>query len=176
VADGARYIQYRAELRRVYGASSVGSLDDALPELWDVNLDYARIAATGTLVSSPFDSGTDANAFRKLSWTENVPAGGDAVFQLRTAPDAAGMPGSWSGWFGPYDNAGWYGHPDGAGGIFIGANDGVLDRWVQYRVELSSAGDGTPILADLTLEYGDKAYSVEIIKDNVIFREGTGFR
>lgn len=172
VADGARYIQYKAEFRILY-ATTTGYYS---PELLDVNLDYDRIAATGTLVSSPFDSGTEANAWRLLTWTESVPAGTDISFQIRTAPDASGAPGTWSEWKGPYESDGWYGHADGAGGINISHNDGVADRWSQYSIRLESSGASSPVLSDLNLEYGDKSYSVEIIKDNTIFKDGTGFR
>ncbi len=172
VTDGERYVQYRVSLSAVYGTSS-GWFS---PELGQVSLGYARYAATGTLISSPFKSGSANNAISKLYWTEKAPVGTDVLLQIRTAPDAGGSPGTWSDWLGLYESGGYYRNPDGAGGINLAQTDGKDDQWLQYRVNLRSDGDLSPILSDITIEYGDKQYSATIINDNVIFKDGMIFR
>lgn len=172
VTDGERYIQYQASLAAVYGTST-GWFS---PELGEASLGYARYAATGTLVSSPFDTGSNANALSKIFWTETAPAGTDIIFQIRTATDSSGLPGTWSDWFGAYEANGYYRNPGGQGGIYLGQTDGSGDEWMQYRVRLESAGDLSPILSDITIEYGDKQYSETIINDSVILKDGVIFR
>jgi len=172
VTDGRRYLQYRAELTAVYGTSS----DWITPELKEVIIGYARWAATGTLVSSPYDSGSAANALSKIYWTESAPDGTDVLFQVRTAPDAVGSPGSWSAWFGLYETDGYYRNPGGQSGLYLSQTDGVSDQWVQYRAYFESDGRSTPTLSDITIDYGSKQYSTTIINDNVIFKDGAIFR
>ncbi|MEA3450130.1 MAG: hypothetical protein U9Q85_04135 [Patescibacteria group bacterium] len=167
ITDSNRYIQYQASLNAVYGTSSAW----ISPQLNSIVLNYARYAATGTLVSSFFDTGSAVNAWRKITWTESAPQGTKISFQLRTAPDIADSPGAWSSWFGPYDAEGYYKNPNGQNGISIIHNDGASDQWLQYRVLLQSNGANNPALSDLTLEYGDKRYSEIIIKDGTIFND-----
>ncbi|MDP3043117.1 MAG: hypothetical protein Q8N21_01810 [bacterium] len=172
VTDGNRYVQYRAELTAVYGTTT-GYIS---PELGDITLGYARYAASGELISSPYDTGSAANAVRKIYWSETVPAGADVKFQLRTAPDADGSPGTWTGWLGVMGADSYYYNADGLNAINLSHNDGASDRWLQYRAVLTSDGALAPILSDITVEYGDKYYSTTIINDNAIFKDGTIFR
>jgi hypothetical protein len=167
VTDGDRYVQYRLELAAVYGTST-GWFS---PELFDITLNYARWAATGTLVSSPYDSGSAQNAWRSLNWTESAPAGADILLELRTAPDSAGAPGAWSAWSGAYEAGGYYRDPLGRSGIFLAHTDGASDQWLQYRATLVSDGAAAPALSDITLDYGGKTYSQTIIKDGTIFND-----
>jgi len=172
VTDGERYIQYRAELAAVYGTST----GYFTPELGEVSIGYDRYAATGTLVSSPYNSANGANALSKIFWTETAPAGTDIKFQIRTAADNAGSPGSWSQWCGAHEAGDYYYNPGGQGGIYLGHTDGANDQWFQYRAWLESDGADTPVLSDVTIEYGAKQYSTIIIKDGAIFKDGTIFR
>lgn len=167
VADGERYVQYRADLRATYGTST----DYYTPELLDVTLGYARYAASGTLSSSYYDTGSAVNAWRLLSWTETLPAGTDILLQLRTAPDSAGSPGTWSAWYGAYEAGGYYRDSTGASGVYLDYTDGANDQWLQYRAILESDGAAAPILSDISLDYGDKTYSDVIIKDGTIIND-----
>ncbi|MEA3398229.1 MAG: IPT/TIG domain-containing protein [Patescibacteria group bacterium] len=172
VSDGQRYAQYRVALSAVYGTST-GWLT---PELGEATLGYARYAASGTLVSSPYDTGSAANALSLISWSESAPAGTDVLFQIRAAPDSSGVPGTWSDWFGLYAADGYYRNPGGQGGIYLGQTDGAGDQWLQYRARLESAGDMVPVLSDITINYGSKQYSETIINDNVILKDSVIFR
>ena len=172
VTDGERYLQYQAELSAVYGTSSGWFT----PELKEIIINYARWAASGTLVSSPYDTGSVANALSKIYWTESAPAGTDVLFQIRTAPDVAGSPGAWSAWFGLYESGGYYRNPGGQGGIYLGQTNGTSDQWLQYRARLESDGCFTPAMSDVTIEYGDKQYSQTLINDNVIIKDSVIFR
>jgi len=172
VTDTERYLQYQAELSAVYGTSSGWFT----PELKEIIINYSHWAASGTLVSSPYDTGSVANALSKIFWTESAPVGTDVFFQIRTAPDVVGSPGAWSAWYGLYENNGYYRNLDGQGGIYLGQTDGVNDQWMQYRVRLESDGRFTPTMSDITIEYGDKQYSQTIINDNVIINDSMIFR
>jgi hypothetical protein len=172
VTEGDRYVQYQLELGAAYGTSSVVYFT---PELTSISLVSTQYVASGTLVSSPYNTGSAENALRILTWTDTKPTNTDVVFQIRTAPDAAGSPGTWSTWFGPFATD-YYRDFRGKNGINIQHNDGVNDQWLQYRAILSSDGQHTPILFDTNLEYGDKLFSAQIIKDNMIFQDGMIFR
>lgn len=172
VTDQDSYFQYRAEITGIYGTSTA-----YIPcELQDVSLDYIRYAASGTIVSSPFDTGSASNTLRKVMWSENAPAGTDIRLQVRTAPDAGGSPGNWSAWTGVYDKGGYYYDHLGSTGIYIGHADESGDQWLQYRAFLTSNGYDTPVLSDVTLEYGDKISSEVIFRDNTIIKEKMIFR
>lgn len=117
-------------------------------------LRFYREAVTvlsGTLQSSAF-SLSDDSPIQTIEWTD---VSNDCVspcvlrFQLRAAPNAGGVPGTWSDWYGA----------SGAGGYFTNS-DGTLvptslngKRWVQYRAEFISDGTSTPVLADVTVNY-----------------------
>jgi hypothetical protein len=172
VTDGDTHFQYKAELTGIYGTSTA-----YIPcELKEMTLDYIRYAASGTIVSSPFDTGSDVNSLRQVSWTEDAPAGTDIQLQIRTAADSAGSPGNWSAWTGMYDQGGYYYDKTGSTGIYIGQADESGDRWLQYLVYLTSDGYDTPVLQDVTIEYGGKLYSEHIFQDNTVIRDQMIFR
>lgn len=172
VTDGERYLQYQAELSAVYGTSSGWFT----PELKGIIINYAHWAASGTLISSPYNAGSAVSALSRIFWTESAPVGTDVLFQIRTASDSGGSPGAWSDWFGLYEAGGYYRNPGGQGGIYLGQTDGAGDQWLQYRVWLESDGRFTPTMSDITIEYGDKQYSTTIINDNVIIKDSVIFR
>jgi hypothetical protein len=172
VSDGHRYVQYRLKLAAVYGTSTAW----LTPEFSDITLAYDHYAATGTLISSPYDSSDNDNRIRAIRWIENTPAGTDIIFQIRTAPDAAGAPGIWSDWLGLMGADDWYRNADGKNTIHISHTDGRTDRWFQYRVKLESDGLDSPILSGVDLEYGSPIYSEVIIKDGQVFGDGVIFR
>jgi len=152
VDDGDRYIQYEVALSTT-DASATPSLDD-------ITINFQTFSTEATLTFSPFDSTDSANTINSISWTENLPSGTDTKFQMRTAPDSSGSPGTWSDWCGP-DNGGsgcststFFTDPNGgetADGVF---SDGTDDQWVQTKVTMArTAGSQTPTLSDLTLSY-----------------------
>jgi len=166
VTDGQRYIQYQATLTATYGTST----DYITPELGDVSVGYAHYV-TASLISSPYNSTSTANVIRGISWTESLPTGTDIKFQIRTAPDSCGSPGSWTDWLGPMGTSDYYKNSDGNNAINLIHTDGLADQWFQYKVFLTSDGNYTPILSDLTIEYGEKQFSTIILKDGVILKD-----
>jgi len=79
-------------------------------------------------------------------------------FQLRTAPDLAGKPGTWISWTGPdgTDNT-FFTDPTGREKLPSTISDGINDQWIQYKVFLTTTdGSQTPILSEVSLEYAIK--------------------
>jgi len=123
------------------------------------NAGNAGTIRTGSLsaevLSSPYDSGSGQNVIAKLQWTETLPAGTDAKFQIRTAPDNGGAPGTWTSWMGPNGTSGTYfTDPSGGEDIPAALEDGANDQWMQYRVLLSSPDlSVNPVVGDVSLFY-----------------------
>ena len=142
--DGNQYIQYEAAL----------SSDDGLtiPTLSDVTINRA---VSDALISSPYNSEDTANALSKITWTEDLPAGADIKFQLRTSADGT----TWTDWCGPDDGVAgcdtttYFTDPTGVETVDTDFTDGTNDQYVQYKVWLSSTGGSAPVLSDVTLEY-----------------------
>ena len=106
---------------------------------------------SGTLTSSAFNLGR-ATTITRVEWDEDdTPCAADCVIraQVRTAPDNAGSPGTWTAWYGS----------SGAGTYFTDGDystppDQVQNnRWVQYKLDLDGTGGGTPIVKELRLYY-----------------------
>jgi len=89
VTDKNKYLQYKVELKTTDLAS--------LPEFRDITMNYSYYPASATLTSSVYDATTLRDRIMKLSWTETLPAGTDARFQVRTSADNT----TWSNWLGP---------------------------------------------------------------------------
>lgn len=108
---------------------------------------------SGVLTSSGFDMGDTQAAVNTLDWDELIPSCSPVCtvrFQLSTAPDSGGVPGTFSSWY-------------GAAGIntyFTHATSGVAvptslptNRWVRYRTLLDSDGSATPTVYEMRLNY-----------------------
>ena len=82
-------------------------------------------------------------------------AGGtDVKFQLRTALDLSGSPGTWTSWLGPDGtSATYFTDPTGGEAMPSAFTSGGDDQWVQYKVFMTSTGLNTPTLSDITLTY-----------------------
>ncbi len=110
------------------------------------------------LTSSPYNTEVSDNTISSINWTENLPTGTDIKFQLRTAPDSSGSPGTWSDWLGPTSSADYYTDPSGGETINSTHTDGADDQWVQYKVFLSTTDSSvTPTLSNFNLNYGYSA-------------------
>ena len=142
--DGNQYIQYEAAL----------SSDDGLtvPTLSDVTINQA---VSDTLISSPYNSEDTANALNKIIWIEDLPTGADIKFQLRTSTDGT----TWTDWCGPDDGVAgcdtttYFTDPTGVETVDTDFTDGTGDQYMQYKVWLSTNGESSPTLSDVTLEY-----------------------
>lgn len=93
VANTEKYLQYKMSLY----ADDL----DSLPVLEDITINWDKYPLKSEIISSSYDSGDANNRLMKLNWQETLLAGTDARFQLSTAPDDNGSPGSWSVWLGP---------------------------------------------------------------------------
>jgi hypothetical protein len=144
--DGNRYVQYRANLSR-NGTASAPTVD---------SVTINHYVTTGELTSSAFDTTDSTNVLSSIAWTESFPSGGDIKFQLRTAPDSSGVPGTWGDWVGSSGATTTY-FTDPAGGESMPSalSDGSGDQWLQYKAYFvaSSGTVGTSTLSDVTMTY-----------------------
>ncbi len=155
----ARYVQYRS-------THSSSAPSDNPAALLDVTVNYNVYPGNPSLISSPFDSGDNANTLASLSWTMGSSAADDLLVRIRTAPDNGGTPGTWTDFVGPDgSNASYWSRNNVFNGGCSGTttiacstlptmlSDASNDRWIQYQVTLSSAGDVAPTLADISIAY-----------------------
>ena len=154
-----RYVQYRLELSSTDATVS--------PKVSDVTVNFQRHAFETSMVSSAFDSTFADNLLDAFSWTETLPANTDIRFQVRAASDDGfGAPDVWTDWMGPDGSSATYwnsANTHSGGCLGVGSadcsamadqlRDGLNDQWFQYKVVLTSAGDASPVLADVTLPY-----------------------
>ncbi len=112
-------------------------------------------ATSSTLLSTPFDTGDPGTLLNKITWTEDLPVGTDAKFQIRTAPDSSGSPGLWSPWLGPTGASDYYTDPTGHETINATQTDGGSDQWFQYKLLMTSTiGDSNvPSVNNISIEY-----------------------
>ncbi len=93
VKDKDQYLQYRLRFF-CYDLSEV-------PQLDNVTLNWNRYPLSQELVSSAYNSTYATDRLRNISWTPVLPAGADVRFQVHTAADNNGQPGTWGPWYGP---------------------------------------------------------------------------
>lgn len=146
-----RWFQYQATFETDNASLS--------PELLSVTTSYptggsgvgSGYQTAGSLVSSAFNL-TDASPVEVLEWDQVIPSCSPTCtvrFQVRTAPDASGSPGTWTAWYGATGSGTYFTAATGTR-IPIALNG---NRWVQYRVELAGDGTSTPTLQAMRLFY-----------------------
>jgi len=123
------------------------------PSLNDITFNYTYFPS-GQLTSSPYNTSDAANVLSKVRWSQTPVSGTDINFQVRTASDSAGQPGTWTSWVGPDGTSGTY-FVDKTGGEAMPSvvTDGSGDQWIQYKAFLISDGLDSPILSDVTMQY-----------------------
>ncbi len=146
VSDGQQYVQYMATFTTDYTSTSTF----VSAELYDVTIGYNVVSY---LISSWYDTTVSDNKINKISWNETLPGTTDVLFQIRTAPDSSGSPGTPTSWMGTSSALDYYTDPGGGETINSSHRDGSSDRWIQYKVYLKSDGTDVPILQDVTIEY-----------------------
>lgn len=110
----------------------------------------------GILISSAFDA-TDDSPVQVIEWDEMIPSctpACDVRIQIQTAQDDDGSPGDWTPtWSGPDgddgDETDFY--TDSSGEIIHPDHNG--DQWIRYKATLRGAGDNTPILSEVRVNY-----------------------
>lgn len=176
-ADGAdisgfgtnRYVQYKVEM-------TANGAEDTSPSFYSIDFNYTGVELATALTSSAYDSTAATNLIKQLWWTEALVAGSDIQVQLRTAPDSAGAPGTWSDWLGPdgssdsyWNSANTYsGGCSGTGSIvctFIPPQlrNGLNNQWLQYKVSLVSSGDVQATLNDIAVFYNSASDGSAVI-------------
>lgn len=148
IHNGQRYVRYRMTL------SSTEDLLDA-PTLQSVTLTYdqSTYPASKELVGSPFNSEDPANTIARVLWTATTPTGTGVKFQLRTAPNSSGSPGTWTDFMGPGGTSGTYFTDPAGETVHTSIRDGSNDQWFQYKAFLISDGSDTPSLTGVQVVY-----------------------
>ena len=143
-----RYLKYKLYLETTDTSQT--------PRLHDIKIGYKRYPELASLVSSPYNSNDPDNILNKIQWSESVILGvTDIKFQLRTAPDLSGKPGSWTSWMGPDGtNNSYFSDTSGGEKMPQAIFDGKNDQWIQYKAFLfTKDGSETPVLSEVSLEY-----------------------
>ncbi|MBT4349358.1 hypothetical protein HOD19_01085 [bacterium] len=108
----------------------------------------------GWFTSSEYDSGSTNATWNSISWSASATTTDNTIkFQLRSAPDTAGVPGTWTDWLGPIDVSDYYIDDQGGETINTTHSDGTNDQWLQYRTFFTSDGVASPVLEDVSIEY-----------------------
>lgn len=161
-----------------YYESSEVDLSDVSANRWlqvEATLETSDISVTPTLTdiavsyfsmftSSFYNTNDAGNILNKISWTENLPTSTDIKFQIRSASDSSGSPGTSTDWCGPDDGdtstttcatSAYFTDSSGGESMDEMFTDGLNDQWVQYKVWLKTSSDGvyTPTLSEVTLTY-----------------------
>ncbi len=161
--NGNKYIKYKAYLSTTDSTQT--------PQLGSVTIGYNNYQPSSILTSSPYNASDAKNELAGIKWIESLPSASTTIkFQMRTAPDASGSPGTWSSWMGPTGtSASYFTDTSSActtstvtGGTevdcsvpnTIAIGDGSSDQWIQYKVFLATTnGVQTPILKQVVLVY-----------------------
>ena len=126
------------------------------PSLDNIQVGYSyNSPGYPALTSSWYNVGDTYNVMGKISWSETLPSGTDAKFQIQTAPDSSGSPGTATGWMGPSGTDTTY-FTDSSGGDSIPAafTSGNNDQWFQYKLFLETSDVVvTPVVSDLEMKY-----------------------
>lgn len=146
VTDGHQYVQYQATL------STSNNL--VTPTLDSVTINYSQYAS-GTLMSSPYDTGSSENLVSKITWTGTATSSTQTIrFQVRSSSDGS----TWSAWCGPSitcDGSDYFTEIDN--GVTLNSSHplriGSDDRYFQYKVYLGSGGAVSPVLTGVILQY-----------------------
>jgi hypothetical protein len=163
-----RWIQYKAILETTDATQT--------PLLHDATMSFGL---SSTLTSSSYDASDSGQVINQIVWTETVPADTNVKFQMRTAPESSG---TYTIWMGPDGTADTY-FDEGSSGCSktgsdvtcdvlntLGISDGVNDRWMQYKVWLTSSTAETPTLSNVSIQYVVNATPVV---SNVTASQGT---
>jgi hypothetical protein len=148
--SGARYFKYKAFFATADTAYT--------PTLNDVTINYSSYNTSGDLTSSVYNTGDATNLVTKLAWSASgVSSTATLKFQIRSAPNNAGAPGTWSGWCGYSDCSGttYFNTADNnvtlSGAHPLRSNSD--DQWFQYKIFLGSDGVTTATVNSVTITY-----------------------
>ena len=129
------------------------------PVLDEIRVNFSSYYTSGTLTSSAYDTGYDADwEWGTISFTIDEPSTTDIVFQIRTASTEGGL--GLAAWYGPTGTGDNY---STSGTAINSVHDG--DRWIQYKAYFSGPGTSTPTLSDVAITYTAEAisFTIEVI-------------
>jgi len=138
--------------------TSDGSDTPVLDEI-RVNFSSSSYYTSGTLTSSAYDTGYDADwDWQYIYFTIDEPSTTDIVFQIRTASTEGGL--NLAAWYGPTGTGDNY---STSGTAINSVHDG--DRWIQYKAYFSGPGTSTPTLSDVAITYTTEtvSFTIEVI-------------
>ncbi len=147
VQEGDQYVQFQAILST--------SDTTVSPELKDITLRFN--SGEAALTSSWFNTQNPENVIQSLEWTASVSSGTSLRFQLQTAPDNSGLPGTPSEWMGSeVDNGALSYYTTSGESINFYHRDDTSDQWMRYRVYFDSLDDvSTPELYSVRIKYSE---------------------
>ena len=150
--NNKRYVQYVATTLSPYtNTTNTVTFDD-------LQLSYSNVNNAGTfsLIGSPYNTNSSVNVLGKIVWTATLPDASTSVqFQLRTAPDSGGSPGTWTDWLGPDGtNTSYFVNSTGTDTMPSVFQTGSNDQWIQYKAYLSATVPGVvPTLSNVVMQY-----------------------
>ncbi len=118
----------------------------SVPIVKNINVSYSQYFSQGTLISHSLDSGNTDIKWKTLTWTATNPDDTNLKFQLRAAGATTSL--STKDFVGPDGTTGSY-YTSSGSNIWSGHNN---NRYIQYKAYLSSLGNNTPILEDITIK------------------------
>lgn len=110
-----------------------------------------NFVASGNLTSSAFNAGA-TSAFNSIEWDQTIPSCSPTCtirLQVRSAPNNAGVPGTWSSWYGATGANTYF--TVNTGNLLTTALNG--NQWVQYRFYLDGDTVSTPTVSEVRLNY-----------------------
>ena len=140
--------------KNLFAVVMLSSLDGWATGATGIILRYSKTGAyetQGLLTSSAFNAGASVK-IQVVEWDQTVPSCAPVCqvrLQIRGAPDNAGLPGTWTSWYGE----------TGADTYFTAAAGTLIplalngNRWIQYRAELIGDGSQTPTVTEIRVNY-----------------------
>ena len=140
-----RYIQYKVILETTDGADT--------PILNDVTIGYKLPTLLSSLISSPYNTASDANLLSKIEWVKSTPTNTSVKFQMRTAANSSSIASA--DWKGPDGtSASYFTNNLGSETMPSSFTDGSGDQWIQYKAFLETTDtSASPTLYDVTSTY-----------------------
>ncbi len=118
---------------------------------WGQSSGNGGYATFGYFVSSAYNAAAPSS-FNIIEWDEIIPSCNPSCnikMQIQTAPDLAGVPGSWSDWYGEFGSGSYF--TESLGTIIPAELN--FNQWIRYRAELAGDGNNTPILEKVKINY-----------------------
>ncbi len=138
-----QYLKYKAYL-------STDNTDFS-PRLEDITFNYSAYSASGTLISSVYNSNDSGSKISGLEWTGTTSASATLRFQIRTGDSTITLDAA--EWVGPDNTSSTYFSTSGSETLNSAFTDGAGDQFVQYKALFSSSGATSPVLSDVALSF-----------------------